>query len=120
LGWYATVEEMSVNKGGLVTEVSRRTDLPKADVAAVVDAAMAVVKERVAKGEHVSLVGFGTFQKQHRNKRIARNPRKPDVAIVVPARDVPQFVAGKAFKDALTKKRSAAKKPAKKSTAKKR
>lgn len=110
-----------MNKGGLVTEVSRRTDLPKADVSAVVDSAMAVIKERVAKGEHVSLVGFGTFQKQHRNKRIARNPRKPDVAIVVPARDIPQFVPGKAFKDALTKKKSGAKKPtAKKRTAKKR
>lgn len=104
-----------MNKGGLVTEVSRRTDLSKSDVGAVIDEAMAVVKEKVAKGDHVSLVGFGTFQKQHRNRRVARNPRKPDVAIVVPARDIPQFVPGKAFKDALTaKKRSAKKRSAKK------
>lgn len=104
-----------MNKGGLVTEVARRTDMSKADVAAVVDSAMSVIKDRVAKGEHVSLVGFGTFQKQHRNARIARNPRKPDVSIVVPARDVPQFVPGKAFKSALAakKRKPAAKKPAK-------
>ena len=109
-----------MNKGGLVTEVSRRTDLSKSDVSAVVDSAMDVIKERVAKGDHISLVGFGTFQKQHRNQRIARNPRKPDVAIVVPARDIPQFVAGKAFREALMKKKAAAKKKTAKKAAKRR
>ena len=100
-----------MNKGGLVGEVSRRTDLSKTEVAEVIDEAMAVIKEKVARGEHVALVGFGTFQKQHRNKRIARNPHRPEVAIVVPARDLPQFVPGKAFKDVLAaKKRSTAKK----------
>jgi len=103
-----------MNKGSLVTEVSRRTDLSKSDVSAVVDEAMAVIKEKVARGEHVSLVGFGTFQKQHRNKRIARNPRKPQIAIVVPARDLPQFVPGKAFKDALAKRTAKKKTAAKK------
>lgn len=104
-----------MNKGGLVSEVSRRTDLAKSDVAAVVDEAMAVIRDQVAKGQRVSLVGFGTFQKQHRNQRIARNPRKPETPIVVPARDLPQFVPGKQFKDALAKKKSAAKKkPARK------
>ena len=103
-----------MNKGSLVTEVSRRTDLSKSDVSAVIDEAMAVIKEKVARGEHVSLVGFGTFQKQHRNKRIARNPRKPQIAIVVPARDLPQFVPGKAFKDALAKRTAKKKTAAKK------
>ena len=106
-----------MNKGGLVSEVSRRTDLAKSDVALIVDEAMAVIREQVAKNQRVSLVGFGTFQKQHRNERIARNPRKPDVSIVVPARDLPQFVPGKQFKDAIAKKpkkASAKRKPASK------
>ena len=103
-----------MNKGSLVTEVSRRTDLSKSDVSVVIDEAMAVIKEKVGRGEHVSLVGFGTFQKQHRNKRIARNPRKPQIAIVVPARDLPQFVPGKAFKDALAKRTAKRKTAAKK------
>jgi len=95
-----------MNKGGLVAEVARRTGMSKADIAAVVDSSMDVIRERVAKGERVALVGFGTFEKRHRNERIARNPRKPDVPIVVPARDLPGFIPGKAFKDALaTKKR---------------
>jgi DNA-binding protein HU-beta len=101
-----------MNKGGLVTEVSRRTGMNKADVAAVVDEAMGVIRERVGKGERVSLVGFGTFEKKRRNKRIARNPRKPEIAIVVPARDLPSFIPGKTFKEAVSgkKRKPAAKK----------
>jgi DNA-binding protein HU-beta len=94
-----------MNKGGLVAEVSRRTGLSKTDIGAVIDTAMDVIRERVVRGERVALVGFGTFEKKRRNKRIARNPRKPDVAITVPARDIPSFSPGKAFKDAMTAKK---------------
>jgi DNA-binding protein HU-beta len=94
-----------VNKSGLVTEVAKRVDRNKADVARVVDAAMAVIRETVARGERVALVGFGTFERQRRNKRIARNPRQPDVPITVPARDVPAFSPGQAFRQTVAGKR---------------
>lgn len=103
-----------MNKGGLVTEVARRTGLSKTDVLAVVDTAMDVIRERVVKAERVALVGFGTFEKRHRNKRIARNPRKPEMTVTVPARDVPWFTAGKQFKDMVDRKRKPAKSTAKK------
>lgn len=105
-----------MNKGGLVTEVARRTGLSKTDVLSVIDNSMDVIRERVVKGERVALVGFGTFEKRRRNKRIARNPRKPEMTVTVPARDVPWFTAGKQFKDLVDKKRGTTKKkvPAKK------
>jgi DNA-binding protein HU-beta len=110
-----------MNKGGLVAEVSKKTKLNKTEVARVVDASIAVVRDQVAKGERVSLVGFGTFEKKRRNQRLARNPRKPEVEVIIPARDVPSFLPGKAFKDAVSSKRGAAKKPvAKKRSAKRR
>jgi DNA-binding protein HU-beta len=94
-----------MNKSGLVAEVAKRTDSNRADVAAVIDETMAVIRDTVAKGERVALVGFGTFEKRRRNRRIARNPRQPDVAITVPARDIPQFSPGQAFKQAVAVKR---------------
>jgi DNA-binding protein HU-beta len=94
-----------MNKGGLVGEIAKRTDLNRSDVARVVDEAMSIIRETVAKGERVALVGFGTFEKRRRNKRVARNPREPDVAIPVPARDVPSFAPGQAFKQAVHAKR---------------
>jgi DNA-binding protein HU-beta len=101
-----------VNKAGLVAEVSKRTGANKSEVARSIDAAMSVIRERVAKGERVALVGFGTFERKHRNQRIARNPRKPQVAITVPARDIPWFTPGMEFRSAVgnAKRRATTKK----------
>lgn len=94
-----------MNKGGLVAEVSKRTGLSKADVGRVVEAAIATVKDTVVRGERVTLADFGTFERKRRNKRIARNPRKPETPIVVPPRDVPWFSAGKEFREQMLTKR---------------
>jgi DNA-binding protein HU-beta len=94
-----------MNKGGLVAEVSRRTGVSKAEVGRVLDAAIDSVRDSVVRGERVTLADFGTFERKHRNERIARNPRKPDVPIVVPARDLPSFTPGKEFRlQVVTKK----------------
>ncbi|MDP9297564.1 MAG: HU family DNA-binding protein [Actinomycetota bacterium] len=87
-----------MNKGGLVAEVSKRTGVSKAEVGRVIDAAIDTVRDSVVRGERVTLADFGTFERKHRNERIARNPRKPDVPIVVPARDLPSFTPGKEFR----------------------
>lgn len=94
-----------MNKGGLVAEVAKRTGLSKADVGRVVDAAIDVIRDAVVRGERVTLADFGTFERKHRNQRIARNPRKPDVPITVPARDLPSFTAGKEFRELVLAKR---------------
>jgi DNA-binding protein HU-beta len=94
-----------MNKNGLIAEVSKRTGASKAEVGRTIDAAMDSIREAVAKGDRVSLVGFGTFERKRRNKRIARNPRKPETPIVVPARDLPWFTAGKEFKEMVAAKR---------------
>ena len=88
-----------MNKGGLVSEVARRTGLSKADVGRVVDAAIDSIRDSVVDGERVTLADFGTFERKHRNERVARNPRKPDVPIIVPARDLPAFTPGKEFRE---------------------
>jgi DNA-binding protein HU-beta len=94
-----------MNKNGLVAEVAKRTGSSKADVARMIDASMDVIRETVARGDRVSLVGFGTFERKRRNKRIARNPRKPETPIVVPARDLPWFIPGKEFKEMIAARR---------------
>ena len=104
-----------MNKSGLVAEVAKRTDRNRAEIAEVLDQTMAVIRETVSKGERVSLVGFGTFDKRKRGQRTARNPRKPEVPIVIPARVVPAFNPGQAFKEAVAEKK---RRPAKKSAAK--
>jgi DNA-binding protein HU-beta len=88
-----------MNKGGLVAEVSRRTGLSKADAGRAIDAMIDSIRDSVVRGERVTLADFGTFERRRRNERIARNPRRPQIPIVVPARDLPAFTPGKEFRE---------------------
>lgn len=101
-----------MNKGSLVSEIVKRTDLPPPDVAAVVDTLIDVVRERVARGERVVLSGFGSFERVRRNPRTGRNPHTRE-AVRIPARTVPSFRPGTAFREAVAAKRrrAAARKP---------
>ncbi len=87
-----------MNKAELVDAISGKTDLTKKDVAKVVDALQETVAKALAKGDKVSLVGFGTFQVSKRKARTGLNPRTRET-IRIPACTVPKFVAGKGLKE---------------------
>ena len=58
------------------------------------------VKEEVAAGKKVQLIGFGTFEARSRKARTGKNPRTGE-ALNIEAATVPAFKAGKAFKDVV-------------------
>ena len=107
-----------MNKNDLVAEVSDRTGLARADVARVVDTATDVIKASVSRGRRVALVGFGTFERRQRRPRVGRNPHTGD-AVHIPARRMPSFRPGTAFKEAVAGGR-ARKPPASKKKASRR
>jgi DNA-binding protein HU-beta len=101
-----------VNKSTLVSEVASRTHIESRDVAAIVDSTLDAVRQSVARGERVVLSGFGTFELTRRNARTGRNPHTGE-AVKIPARNVPSFRPGKAFREAASgRKRSSGKKSA--------
>jgi DNA-binding protein HU-beta len=89
-----------MNKGDLVSEVVKRTDVDRRDAASVVDSVLATIRDKVARGERVSLSGFGTFERQRRNARLGRNPRTRE-AVKIPARYQPVFRPGSPFRQAV-------------------
>lgn len=93
-----------MNKATLVAEVVARTGIEKRDVAVIVDEVLDVVRGSVAKGDRVTLAGFGTFEKRRRGARLGRNPHTGD-AVKVPARVVPSFRPGKAFRESVVPRR---------------
>ncbi len=93
-----------MNKGQLVHKVAAATKQPASDVAAVVDALIDAVQAAVTKGDKVVLSGFGTFHRQQRARRVARNIWT-DQPVVVPATSVPAFKPGKPFREAVAKPR---------------
>ncbi len=89
-----------MTKQDLVSKIAQDADLTKSKAEAALNAFINAVKESLAKGENVSLVGFGTFAVSERAARKGRNPQTGAV-IEIPARKVPVFRAGKGLKEVL-------------------
>jgi DNA-binding protein HU-beta len=93
-----------MNKMELIETLADKADLSKATASRVLNAFLESVGQAVAKGEDVTLVGFGTFKLATRAARAGRNPRT-GAAIEIAATKVPRFTAGLAFKAAVNKKK---------------
>ncbi|NBT34319.1 MAG: HU family DNA-binding protein [Betaproteobacteria bacterium] len=93
-----------MNKAELVEAVAAATDLSKSKTDEVIGTIIHTIVKAVAKGDSVQLVGFGTFGSGKRAARTGRNPRTGE-AIKIAASKTVKFTAGKAFKDAVNKKK---------------
>ena len=89
-----------MNKTELVAEVAAKAELSKKDAEAAVNAVFDSVKDALAEGDKVSLIGFGTFSVKTRAARTGLNPRTKET-IEIPESKVPAFKAGSALKDAV-------------------
>ncbi len=89
-----------MTKQELVSKIAQDANLTKRAAEDALNAFTTAVKESLAKGESVSLVGFGTFSVSERAARKGRNPQT-GAEIQIPARRVPVFRAGKGLKEAL-------------------
>ena len=87
-----------MNKEELVREVAKTTDMSQKTVADVIGAVVETIERNVAKGNKVTLVGFGTFEARKRAARTGRNPQT-GAALKIAAKTVPAFSAGKKFKE---------------------
>ncbi|MCG3883732.1 HU family DNA-binding protein [Photobacterium leiognathi] len=89
-----------MNKQQLIAAVSSKQNISQAAAKENVEAMLDVIKETLAEGESIQLIGFGTFKVNHRAARTGRNPQT-GAEIQIAAANVPSFVAGKALKDAV-------------------
>ena len=116
-----------MNKAELVTAIAQTTGQSKVQVQNTIAATLHALTTVLAKGERVTLIGFGSFERRQRQARVGVNPRDPQQKLHIPAARVPAFRAGQELKDivdgrmkllSLTlpapKKKSAPKKPVKK------
>ncbi len=91
-----------MNKEELVQEVAKTAKVTQKEAAEVLAAMIETVQTAVAKGNKVTLVGFGTFEARKRAARTGRNPQTGK-EIKIAAKTVPAFSAGKKFKDMVNK-----------------
>ena len=89
-----------MNKTELIAAMAEKAELSKKDAEKALNAFMDSVKDALAKGDKVQLVGFGTFEVKERAARKGINPQTK-AEITIPASKAPKFKAGKALKDAV-------------------
>lgn len=98
-----------MNKTELIEAIAGSADISKAAAGRAVDAAIEAITKSVAKGDTVTLMGFGTFKSVKRAARTGKNPKTGE-AIKIAATTSPRFTAGASFKTAVAGKKASAKK----------
>ena len=89
-----------MNKTELIDAIAAGAGLSKADAKKSLDAAVAAIKDELAKGGKVQLVGFGTFAVSERPAREGINPATKQ-KIQIAAKKVAKFKAGAELADAV-------------------
>ena len=118
-----------MNRAELISQIAEMTGHSKTEVGSTLIALIHSITGAVSKGEKVTLVGFGTFERRSRQPRTGRNPRTL-APLKIPGSKVPAFRAGQELKDVVDgraklktwapAKKAAAKAPAKKAAAPKK
>jgi len=89
-----------MNNSDLADNVAAAHGLTKADARKVVDAVFSAIADAAAKGEEVSLNGFGKFKVKETAAREGRNPATGAAMQIAASRKL-GFAPAKAVKDKL-------------------
>lgn len=94
-----------MRKADLVAKISDKTGIAKVDVLVTLETLFKEVKDSLGQGENVYVRGFGSFIVKRRAKKIGRNIKK-NVAIEIPAHNIPAFKPAKVFVEKIKKSKS--------------
>ena len=89
-----------MNKSEFIAKLAEDTGLKKADAEKFFDAFVSNVKELMANGDKLQIVGFGTFEAKDRAAKSGINPATGE-KIEIAACKVPSFKPAKSLKDEM-------------------
>ena len=87
----------------LAVRIAEGTGLARQRVAGVLQRMLDHITASLVRGENVEFRDFGVFDVATRKARVGRNPKKPEETVVIPARKVVKFKAGKAMRALVLK-----------------
>jgi DNA-binding protein HU-beta len=89
-----------MTKDELIAKAADDAGITKTQAGSALKSILDSIEGALAKGDKVSLVGFGTFSVSKRAARQGRNPAT-GATIQIPAANVPKLKAGKKLKEAV-------------------
>jgi nucleoid DNA-binding protein len=96
----------SLTKRDLIVDVTNKMshrELTQVLVTEIVDHIIETISEQLSSGETVIIRNFGAFHVKETKSKIGRNPKDPKADVVIPARAVVKFKAGKELKSKVAK-----------------
>jgi nucleoid DNA-binding protein len=94
---------MATTKHDLVKKVSGDANVSRKDVKKIVQSMLNILTDEIASGGTVKLRNFGIFEVKLCSQKIWRNPGKPEKVILIPAKCVVKFRAGRKLKGRVEK-----------------
>ena len=94
---------MSTTKRDLVLKIYSETGMRQSDVTKIVQLILDSLADEIVAGRTVELRNFGIFEMVTHQARIGRNPNNPKKDMIIPARNVVKFRAGKELKKRVEK-----------------
>jgi DNA-binding protein HU-beta len=100
------IRGLNLNNADLADHLASDHGLTKIAAKKIIDDLLKAIADATARGEEVSLNGFGKFKLQARPARTGRNPAT-GASIAIAASNKLSFAPAKALKDALNATKSA-------------
>lgn len=85
----------NLTKRDMVVKISQSVGITQQQTFAVIQQTLDSITESLAEGHNVELRNFGVFEVRLTKSRLGRNPNKPEIDVVIPARATVKFTAGK-------------------------
>ena len=89
---------MSINKPQLIDCIAKKGNISKVEAKKALELTIEAISEALAKGEDVTLIGFGTFKVTELAARTGRNPQTGE-KMQIKAKKVVRFKAGNELAD---------------------
>jgi nucleoid DNA-binding protein len=93
----------NLTKRDIILEVCSKKAIQQNEAKVLVQIVLDIIAKALAEGRNVELRNFGVFELQVRQRRVGRNPNKPEKDLEIPERVVVKFKTGKELKVALEK-----------------
>ena len=89
-----------MTKEELISKVAAESGINEDESEIIINAFTDQIKEQLARGEKVTISGFGTFVLSHRKPKTFINPKTGEKH-ELPERKLPHFKAGSEFKKSI-------------------
>ncbi|HEY1771253.1 MAG TPA: HU family DNA-binding protein [Chthoniobacterales bacterium] len=92
-----------LTKRDIVVSIANKTGVVQQQVYDIVQQTLDEITDSLARNVTVELRNFGVFQPRLTRPRVGRNPNRPEVSFVIPARATVKFKAGKIMRQRVEK-----------------